>query len=839
MRCLFRGLDDQQARREQQILSPTAAPAAASAARSGPAAARGSGLTAAAAPLIASPLSAAAAAASAPGRDGAAPTLMSTAMRLFRSLVFDACAPAFGATLRGLLARDRAGERQNRELIAGILQLYVVMGICTANTEIADVAALSRLLGSDAEGGGGAAALPPDNPYVAAFERDYLADSRAWFEQLGAQFASLGSGGVFDPSMLGFGGSGAGEADGAEDGSGSASAELLRLTSPLASGGSSSTGGSGSGVGGGLGGSGGGGRVATLGPLGLLALERLIRHEEALLRLMPQCTHAPLWSTLDSCAIAPHVDDYLGIAGESSSGATRSNAGGSGSGGGSDAAAAAAAVMAAEGGLAALLRRESDAHADIERMHRLLCRIPTAPPKFARILAAHVRAGTDKLWADRLARLNDKIAAAAATGAAAGAGGGTGGSGAGGGSAAPARVLKCEAEDPSFTIPLVDTYHRYSGLVARQLHRDRDCQRALREVLEGAVNRPVPDALLSVHPSIPGVLDLLVAYLDQIMMGRRSSGAGSRGGSSNSSGGGAGGSGGDGGKAAGAAAASTVASSGAAAGSTPAAAGAAASGGRGRGGASGGGGVERLSAEEMEAEWRRALELFDFAQEKDRFMTAYHHALARRLLGDKSESLDAEKAALSVLKTKQGAAFTALPERMLHNIASGQQWGAQYAAVEAHMRALNAAAAGAAGRPAAVDAAGAAVAGPLEPVPHIPGFSVRVLEYGAWPAFGQIQPPTLPRMIQEHINAFTTSYRSLVGGWLRGCKHLSGTQFHARHKRTFASHPRNPSQPFTHTLSTHPSLRALCRSPTTSGSCAGSGRRAPQRSRTTCLPCVC
>lgn len=243
--------------------------------------------------------------------------------------------------------------------------------------------------------------------------------------------------------------------------------------------------------------------------------------------------------------------------------------------------------------------------------------------------------------------------------------------------------------------------------------------------------------------------------------------------------------------------------------------------------------MERLSAEEMEAEWRRTLDLFDFAQEKDRFMTAYHHALSRRLLGDKSESLDAEKAALSVLKTKQGAAFTALAERMLHNIASGQQWGAQYAAVEAHMRALNAAAA-ATGAGSAADAAGAAVAGPLEPVPHIPGFSVRVLEYGAWPAFGQIQPPSLPRMIREHISAFTASYRSLVSGCMGGGSLIAAQNFTSLHSHTFASHPRTPSLP-----PLRPTLRALCRPRTTGGSCGGSGLRARRRSRTTWPPCAC
>ena len=74
------------------------------------------------------------------------------------------------------------------------------------------------------------------------------------------------------------------------------------------------------------------------------------------------------------------------------------------------------------------------------------------------------------------------------------------------------------------------------------------------------------------------------------------------------------------------------------------------------------------SEEQAETRLEKALQMFRFVQEKDLFERYYKQHLARRLLGDRSQSDDMERRVIQMLKTECGYQFTAKLEGMFKDI---------------------------------------------------------------------------------------------------------------------------------------------------------------------------
>ena len=80
------------------------------------------------------------------------------------------------------------------------------------------------------------------------------------------------------------------------------------------------------------------------------------------------------------------------------------------------------------------------------------------------------------------------------------------------------------------------------------------------------------------------------------------------------------------------------------------------------------GGPVLVSEEQVETQLERALQMFRFLQEKDMFEKYYKQHLARRLLGDRSQSEDLERKVIQMLKNECGYQFTAKLEGMFKDI---------------------------------------------------------------------------------------------------------------------------------------------------------------------------
>jgi len=75
-----------------------------------------------------------------------------------------------------------------------------------------------------------------------------------------------------------------------------------------------------------------------------------------------------------------------------------------------------------------------------------------------------------------------------------------------------------------------------------------------------------------------------------------------------------------------------------------------------------------LSEEHVEGQLEKALQMFRFLQEKDLFEKYYKQHLAKRLLGDRSQSEDLERKVIQMLKAECGYQFTAKLEGMFKDI---------------------------------------------------------------------------------------------------------------------------------------------------------------------------
>jgi hypothetical protein len=65
----------------------------------------------------------------------------------------------------------------------------------------------------------------------------------------------------------------------------------------------------------------------------------------------------------------------------------------------------------------------------------------------------------------------------------------------------------------------------------------------------------------------------------------------------------------------------------------------------------------KMTGKDIDAAWRAALGIFPFFSDKDIFRDAYRLALAKRLLNERSESTDSERAVVGELKSQCGNQF--------------------------------------------------------------------------------------------------------------------------------------------------------------------------------------
>jgi len=211
-------------------------------------------------------------------------------------------------------------------------------------------------------------------------------------------------------------------------------------------------------------------------------LEGLVTHEGELLAFMHATTAPKLWAALDAAAIAPHAEALL--------------------------------EQEAAGLRRQLTRWDSEPESgpllrDIERSHRVLCRVKGASPRFAALLKAHLvqqvcaaatraaqwlerrangvcfspvlthttaslRLQFDALMDSRIRRASEKVFGGGGDGAVPGGEEGAAGAGAGAAAGAsssraapPSRgtSTRIDADDPLLVGPLVEYHFRYKGLV--------------------------------------------------------------------------------------------------------------------------------------------------------------------------------------------------------------------------------------------------------------------------------------------------------------------------------------------------------------------------------------
>ena len=135
------------------------------------------------------------------------------------------------------------------------------------------------------------------------------------------------------------------------------------------------------------------------------------------------------------------------------------------------------------------------------------------------------------------------------------------------------------------------------------------------------------------------------------------------------------------------------------------------------------GGAKGQTNEELDAEMERVMFLFRYIHSKDVFQAFYKKDLARRLLLNRSASVDAEKALIALLKAECGASFTTKLEGMFKDVELSKDIASDFAA---HLRQL----------------------------PNAPALemSVQVLTMGSWPAYTEVEmalPPEVAVMQDE------------------------------------------------------------------------------------------
>lgn len=158
-------------------------------------------------------------------------------------------------------------------------------------------------------------------------------------------------------------------------------------------------------------------------------------------------------------------------------------------------------------------------------------------------------------------------------------------------------------------------------------------------------------------------------------------------------------------------------------------------------------GNKGFSEEELETTLDKALTLFRFIDGKDVFEAFYKKDLAKRLLYDKSASLDLEKSMISKLKTECGSQFTSKLEAMFRDVDASKDL----------MHSFKSHAASRARLGDTVD------------------LNVFVLEAARWPLSSQTTNVKLPQSLIDYQETFKSFYLTKHSGRKLAWQHMDGS----------------------------------------------------------------
>lgn len=158
-------------------------------------------------------------------------------------------------------------------------------------------------------------------------------------------------------------------------------------------------------------------------------------------------------------------------------------------------------------------------------------------------------------------------------------------------------------------------------------------------------------------------------------------------------------------------------------------------------------GNKGFSEEELEKTLDKALTLFRFIDGKDVFEAFYKRDLAKRLLYDKSASLDLEKSMISKLKAECGSQFTSKLEAMFRDVNLSKEL----------MQSFNTHAAS------------------RERIGDSVELNVFVLEAARWPLSTQTMTLKLPQALMEYQETFKSFYLTKHSGRKLSWQHSDGS----------------------------------------------------------------
>lgn len=138
----------------------------------------------------------------------------------------------------------------------------------------------------------------------------------------------------------------------------------------------------------------------------------------------------------------------------------------------------------------------------------------------------------------------------------------------------------------------------------------------------------------------------------------------------------------------------------------------------------------KASPEQFEAHLEKIVQLFAHLSDKDIFISSFKNFLARRLLSERSESIDYERGIVSRLKVNCGRAVTDSIEGMMNDLELGKEQAKKYTDLRQNS-----------GTEAPVD------------------FDVKILTKTHWPAFKSFNL-SVPVEINSCMEDFATFYKN-------------------------------------------------------------------------------
>jgi cullin 3 len=150
-------------------------------------------------------------------------------------------------------------------------------------------------------------------------------------------------------------------------------------------------------------------------------------------------------------------------------------------------------------------------------------------------------------------------------------------------------------------------------------------------------------------------------------------------------------------------------------------------------------GLRGASDDVVQQELMKSIVVFRYLSDKDVFESFYKQHLAKRLLGGRSVSDDAERAMVSLLKAECGYQFTTKLEGMFNDMRISRETRDKYKAFKRQQEECNKASSGSSNSSKLLD------------------IEVDVLTTGYWPS-QNVPPCTLPVPVQEAIDRFSSFY---------------------------------------------------------------------------------